>query len=330
MRAWLWLAAVLVSTGLSSAAAQDARPARLLTRPDAQAFTDNFPVVALARGVSGRAVLECAVTADGGSQCTAAEETPEGMGFGAAAVALSQGWRFRPHTEGGQPTASVARVPVEFQNPTTELTPINSRINVDGVRGFDQQPEEGDDHTHLAQYYPERALQGAGVDGRALVACTVRTDHHLECALESEYPAGYGFGERTVALLTEHLSEAGQTLDVGATGRFVVDFALHDPGRPATVRDYFATRPGARDYWRYYPDRAINQEIGGSTILFCTIGADAKLTCSVGAESPPGWGFGAAALNISRSFQLNPEVLGRPGFVVGDRMQVPVNFRVHS
>lgn len=330
MRAWLWLAAALVSAGLSSAAAQDSRPARLLTRPEALAFTDHFPVVALARGVSGRAVLECAVAPDGSAQCTAAQETPEGMGFGAAAVALSQGWRFRPHTEGGQPTASVARVPVEFQNPTTDLTPVNSRITVDGVRGFDQQPDNGDDHTHLAQYYPERALQGTGVDGRALVACTVRTDRHLECALESEYPAGYGFGERTLALMNEHFSEAGEILDVGATGRFVVDFALHDPGQPAIVRNYFSARPGGHDFARYYPVLAMERSASGSVILFCTIGADAKLTCTVGAESPANLGFGAAAVNLSQSFQLRADVLGRPGFVVGDRMQISINFRLAS
>lgn len=321
MRAWLWLLAAFVSAGLASAAAQDTHPARLLTRPDPQAFSDHFPVVALARGVSGRAVLDCAVAPDGSSQCTAAEETPEGSGFGAAAVALAQGWRFRPHTEGGQPTASIARVPVEFQNPASEAAIIGSSINVDASRGPTAATSSDDAR---AAFYPE-AARTANMNGRALVGCTVRSDQRLECAAERESPEGYGFGAAAV-----QLAQTTTGLDIGAVVRLPFDFALHDPRRSAEDRSYWAARPTSSDYAQNFPAQAMEHGINGRAILVCTIQADASLACVVGSEAPSGIGFGAAALRIARDFRYRAEELGQPGHAVGDRIQIPITFRVHS
>jgi TonB family protein len=56
-----------------------------------------YPKAALAARVDGRVVLDCEVLASGAaSACTAVEETPEGQGFGEAAVRASSQFRFKP------------------------------------------------------------------------------------------------------------------------------------------------------------------------------------------------------------------------------------------
>ena len=110
------LAATLAIALLTPARAQETSRARLLTVPDATALSDHFPVVALARGVSGRVVLACDIAVDGSSTCNTAEETPAGMGFSAAAEALAAEWRFEPRVESGVAVASTSRIPVVFTN----------------------------------------------------------------------------------------------------------------------------------------------------------------------------------------------------------------------
>src|SRR5574338_1273234 len=123
MRTWLGIAAAAAGLAfLASAQAQDASNAHLLTMPDAASLSDHFPAVALARGESGRAVLSCAVAADGSAHCTSVEETPANAGFGAAAASLAQGWRFTPRMENGQAVASTVRIPVSFQNPSPRMS----------------------------------------------------------------------------------------------------------------------------------------------------------------------------------------------------------------
>ena len=95
------LCAAIASFAASAHAQSSTTRARLLNAPDAQTLIDNFPVIALATGVSGRAVLTCAITPEGESECTAAEETPVGMGFGAAAEQIARDWRFSPSIEDG-------------------------------------------------------------------------------------------------------------------------------------------------------------------------------------------------------------------------------------
>ena len=59
------------------------------------------------------------------------------------------------------------------------------------------------DGDRIAHYYPERAMRD-GVEGGATIVCVVRTDTQLhDCAVQSETPAAYGFGDAAVKLAGE-------------------------------------------------------------------------------------------------------------------------------
>lgn len=64
--------------------------------------------------------------------------------------------------------------------------------------------------------------------------------------------------------------------------------------------------PSGQDLAENYPRAAIEQSVQGSATIECLVDLDATPSCQVTAEAPTGWGFGAAALDISRSFRLAP------------------------
>ncbi|MEZ5996698.1 MAG: energy transducer TonB [Hyphomonadaceae bacterium] len=76
-----------------------------LQRPSGRDFERFFPPRALARGVSGRVVLDCTVAADGRIACAVASEEPVGWGFGEASLRAARQFRVAPATADGRPTS---------------------------------------------------------------------------------------------------------------------------------------------------------------------------------------------------------------------------------
>jgi len=102
-----------------------AAPTRSIARPvwvkgpDA----DIFPSEALTQGVkTGRGLAICTVRADGGlTDCQAASEAPEKLGFGAAAVQMAQTMKMTLWGEDGLPTEGASvRLPFEINQPELE------------------------------------------------------------------------------------------------------------------------------------------------------------------------------------------------------------------
>jgi periplasmic protein TonB len=87
-----------------------------LNRPNGRDLVRHYPRRALDRGVTGRAVLDCGVTASGRLVgCAVEAETPAAAGFGAAALKLAPEFRMRPLTEDGQPVdGGRVRIPIAF------------------------------------------------------------------------------------------------------------------------------------------------------------------------------------------------------------------------
>jgi hypothetical protein len=66
----------------------------------------------------------------------------------------------------------------------------------------------------------------------------------------------------------------------------------------------WVARPSAEDYGRYYPIKALRDNIKGMVSLDCLAETDGKLTCTIASETPPDMGFGDAALRVARSYRL--------------------------
>ncbi len=79
---------------------------------------------------------------------------------------------------------------------------------------------------------------------------------------------------------------------------------------------------------RYYPDRAQRMEVNGRATISCTVTAKGTLEgCRVVAENPADYGFGDAAIKLSRLFRMKPKTLdGAP--VDGGAITVPIVFQV--
>lgn len=84
--------------------------------------------------------------------------------------------------------------------------------------------------------------------------------------------------------------------------------------------------PNARDFARFYPDRALDDGQSGRVVLDCVAQPDGRLDCSVTSETPSGYGFGNAALGISHQVRIQPTLPdGRS--VAGGHMRLPLAFR---
>ena len=84
-------------------------------------------------------------------------------------------------------------------------------------------------------------------------------------------------------------------------------------------------RPDPEDVIAAIPARALSEGVGGRVQLVCTVSTDGALhDCAVGSEDPPGYGFGAAGLMLSRQFLFRPAT--RDGVPIEASVTIPLNF----
>jgi TonB family protein len=102
------------------------------------------------------------------------------------------------------------------------------------------------------------------------------------------------------------------------------------PGARRTVitNPDWIRKPSGGDVDALYPMSAQRGRVNGRAVIGCSVAATGLLEdCAVIDESPAGFGFGAAALKMSRSFQMRPQT--RDGVPVsGAQVSIPINFNI--
>ncbi|MFN3858456.1 MAG: TonB family protein [Caulobacter sp.] len=94
------------------------------------------------------------------------------------------------------------------------------------------------------------------------------------------------------------------------------------------TRPTWRVAPTGEQMARAYPRRASVLGIGGRAVISCLVHVSGELRqCEVVSEAPEGFGFGVAALRLSRGFRMNP--MKDDGVEVsGAVVRAPVRFQV--
>lgn len=90
-----------------------------LRHPSLQEQVATYPELAARTGREGHASMSCVVAKDGEmNDCVVVEETPQGAGFGKAALELAHFFQIKPYSELGFPLAGMRiGIPVAFRMP---------------------------------------------------------------------------------------------------------------------------------------------------------------------------------------------------------------------
>lgn len=120
------------------------------------------------------------------------------------------------------------------------------------------------------------------------------------------------------------------TITVGtAVETAVEDAAAAETPRPPVVitNPSWSRQPSGEQMMRAYPQRAITDGVAGSALLNCLVLPNGAVAdCNVARETPGGYGFGRAALSLSRQFRVNPRTVN--GAAEGSRVNIGLRFNL--
>ena len=331
----VFAAAGLIGLAMSACPAQAGETvADWLRMPTADEVLGVFPRRAWINNMSGQAVVACRVSEQGALfGCAVDSETPEGEGFGLAALALTPQFLMRPAMKDGRPVVSTIRIPINFKMPPAssarlpeqnEPTRLQALSNVTWVAA--------PSYAEVVAAYPQVARENR-TEGRATLTCRFKRAGRLTaCQTTVEEPKGQGF-----AAAARRLSESFVGPSVLADGRktegiwtmipFTFALDMLDPEKRVIGRPQWLSLPTGDQVIAGYPAAAMKANVGTARVVIaCDVVENGRLAgCTTQREEPSGLGFGEAALALAGSFQAKPWTAeGLP--TVGGRVRIPIRY----
>lgn len=290
---------------------------RLVKIPDDGQLSRVVPSLAAKKRVNGSAKMECVVTPAGTlKSCKVVSESPPGLGYGAAALALAPVFKLQPATQDGVPVESVWAVRVNWPNVAT-FEPTRSKLLV-GTPWFEA-PTRAD----------VAAVAPSSVRGAVTLLCEVvaRTGRLRDCK-----PSDGKIGPLSAA--ARKLAPKFRTVKLPADQARKVESVFVNVtvlfSDQADAVDLAGVKIRAREgEFEPAPFPAAARAAGvksGRAVMTCDIGPNGVPTaCDLKSESPPGLGFGDAARTAIKGLAISAWTAeGRP--VDGSRLDLPLAF----
>jgi len=285
-----------------------------LKKPRGDELVRFFPEAALRANKGGQATIACRLTAAGLlDACRVVSETTEHLGFGEAAVAAARLFTMRPKMVDGEPVAgAIVVIPVRFgllrtnklvSNPVWALTPTVAQI---------------------AAAYPKDATGVAHVVLRCGIALAGRLQ---DCHETSEDPPARGFAAAAKSLAPAFQLAAAVYQDDQIVA-VTVPITFDAPGTESVdpiSNPVWTQMIDPQTMQRLFPAKAADAGLkAGKAMVNCIVDHAGQLTgCQAASETPPGLGFGAAAVRVASVLAINPWTAdGRP--VDGAHILFPV------
>ncbi len=278
-------------------------------KPTATQLLGVYPTAARNKPpANARATITCKVNTEGFLRdCKVVQQSPENLGFGEAALALSPLFRMKPAIRGGKPQDGEVTIPIVwsgFENMPAPAGPANSLV-------LDPPWTSTPTSAQVRAAWP---AQANGVpNGQVTLRCELnKTGGLTSCEVRSEIPAGKGFG-KAARSLAPAFHVAFDPDQVKSLGHYTVDvpFRFRDPAGPdtrkITMPKWIRTMT-PEGMAMVYPRAALKAGVEtGLGVVACVVSPQGALTdCQVRREDPAGLDFGAAAMEAAKLMAMNP------------------------
>jgi len=298
--------------------------------PDGGQRVSIWPTHAFTRGADGRVTLTCLIDVHGlAEHCRVAFEQPQGMGFGAAALALQPTLKIEPAKgANGQPVAREMNIAMNFKAPDmeTDIQQFEAAIGSGHAANLTVQHQPlpmrhvvimnhpvwvaAPSFDDLAGAYPARA---AGAEGYAVSHCEVDRASGLlhRCVAAKELPANRGFGAAAVKLAARFrvspevmkYAPHGDPIEVDIPIRFVPPGALD---RTVSAPAWIAGVDPERQLKLFPPEAVAKGVTSGRGQARCEVAADGSLkNCAPESAEPDGLGFSETAVKLASTMRMN-------------------------